>query len=69
VWVPKIPFRLQISRFGLSDQNFGTPQGAILAPRRNPSTKVMPPLGQYFARLTNWCVACLLADVETAARR
>jgi hypothetical protein len=27
LWVPKIPFRLQISQFGLSDQNFGTPQG------------------------------------------
>jgi hypothetical protein len=25
LWVPKIPFRLQISQFGLSDQNFGTP--------------------------------------------
>jgi hypothetical protein len=40
VWVPKIPFRLQISQFGLSDQNFGTPQATSPPPSHAPVTDV-----------------------------
>ncbi len=31
--MPRIPFRLQIGHFGLSDQSFGTPQDDRAAPR------------------------------------
>jgi hypothetical protein len=40
--VPKIPFRLQISQFGLSDQNFGTPQAYRAGtPRRVPALALL----------------------------